>query len=486
MSFFGTVHLKSKQTPTRVLVAAAAFVLLSICAPSAWALDIEGVQNGGLDVPKVVAVVQRPGEDGPIEYEGDIAAIIAYLDTGSSGMIIKPSYVPLLGLNTEPGVQFLDVGVGGVDSFEVSEELIIKVGSNPFTDPDQLSSYNHDVGPLRTQIGPDGFVDPLFDDPYNIFGMPVMIGKVTVIDPKPLNALLLGDLDNAGFASTFLYDPGTPFNPVAPVTDPGIPHTSYHVQMSYGEFGRFTQTVPDGSPTVDLAHNPFIGPNPVLQLEENPPVDATPPVRISYGGLEAEGSFLFDTGAQASFISSILAEQLHVRINPDSALTDDPLLEMFDPLQPELPGVALENQFDLLIGGIGGQITAPGFFLDSLMLQTLEGSAAPDDANNINFVGAPVLIADIGLEDPLTGDFLILDGIFGMNFLMASQYIDGFEFGSGALGAFSWITFDEPNGILGLELINNPVPEPGSLALAVCGAALLATWGWRRRQLDRA
>jgi hypothetical protein len=463
----------------RNVFAAAVFALtIAGWSTSASAVDINGVQNGAMDVPKVAAILQRPGAAGPIQFEGQTASILAYLDTGSSGMIIKPLYLPFLGINTVPGVVFQDVGVGGFDNFDVSEELLVKIAPNPFNPPDLESSFNHDVGPVRAQIGPDGFIDPLFDDPFNIFGMPAMLGKVTVIDPKPLNALLLGD-PNGDFARTFIYDPATPYHPDTPETDPGIPQTSIHVQMSYGEFDRFTQTLPANSPTVTLAHNPFIGPNPVLSLDPNAPADPTPPVTISFAGHQAQGSFLFDTGAQASFISTILAEQLHVRVIPDSIGSDNPELEMFDPDNPDLAGVPLLNQFDLLIGGIGGQITAPGFYLDSLLLQTLEGSAALDDPNNLRFLGAPVLVSDITLLDPLTDDVLVLDGIFGMNFLMASQFINGFEIGDGALGAFSWITFDEPNNVLGLELIN-AVPEPGSLAMAACGMALVAGYGWRR------
>ncbi len=464
-----------------------ALALVALCAllgaaRVALAVDIEGVQNGSIDAPKVVAVIQRPGAEGPIEVEGDVAAIPAFLDTGSSGMIIRPSFADALGVDELPGVTFSDVGLGGTVDFDVSEELIVRVAPNPFAEPTEVSSYNHNVGPLRTQIGPPGPQDPLLSD-TNIFGMPAMVNKVTVIDPKPLNLLLTSGFLEGDFISTYIYDPGTPFNPGTADTDPGIPTTSHHVQLSYGDFERFTETTPPGSPTVQLEHNPFIGPNPVAQLEDDVP-PGPPPVVIGFNGLQTSGSFLLDTGAQASFISSILAEQLNVRQVPSTIGLGDPVLEVFDPLNPELPGVEIESQFDLLIGGIGGITTVPGFFLDFMTLPTIEGSAAADDPNNIRYIGAPVLVADIGLEDPDTGDFLVLDGIFGMNFLVASQFIDGFELGSAALGPFNWVTFDEPNGILGLDLIQ-PVPEPGSLVLSALGAAMLIAIGLRRKYRRR-
>ena len=49
-------------------------------------------------------------------------------------------------------------------------------------------------------------------------------------------------------------------------------------------------------------------------------------------------------------------------------------------------------------------------------------------------------------------------------------------------GAFDWITFDESNGILGLNLIGaEAVPEPASLGVLAVGAVgLLARRGRRR------
>ncbi len=62
-----------------------------------------------------------------------------------------------------------------------------------------------------------------------------------------------------------------------------------------------------------------------------------------------------------------------------------------------------------------------------------------------------MLVSDITLQNPNSPETLTLDGIFGMNFLVSSAFIDGLEFAT-VDGPFRWITFDEPTGTLGLEL----------------------------------
>ena len=100
-----------------------------------------------------------------------------------------------------------------------------------------------------------------------------------------------------------------------------------------------------------------------------------------------------------------------------------------------------------------------------------------------------MLVSDIGLLDPSTQQTLTLDGIFGMNFMVASTQIfldpnGGFpSFGDMAAGAFNWIVFDEPNGLLGLDVKPESVPEPATIVLLAIGTMMLV---WRRRQIGRA
>lgn len=459
------------------LAVTALLLVATTLSSTARAVDIHGVQAGSLDQPRMNFVIESAATGLPYDYEGIFGGqsinIFAFLDTGASGIVISDASAKELALPRLPGVEFFDVGVGGFTLFDVSQPVRLRAAPYTETGIDNKATYktvyNQVSGPFNIQVGPtNAIVDPLIG-PLDVFGMPAMTGKVVVMDPTPLNTL-------SDLMHTFIYDPGTPFNPNAADTNPGIPTTSHQVKLSYGDFGRFTETTPPGATGPVISRNPFIGPNPTLVLEDNPPVDDTPPVRIGFNGLETSGSFLLDTGAAASFISEGLAASLNVRyrsVGPGL----DPQLEMFDPLNPDAPGALIGNQFLLPIQGIGGIATVAGFFLDEMLLQTISGSADPNDPNNIRFVGAPVLVHDVTVIDPLTDQMLTLDGIFGMNFMVASTALD---FGDMREGPFNWITFDEPNGILGLN-IGPVVPEPGTYAMGILGLAALAGLGWRKR-----
>lgn len=461
--------------PALNVLGVAATLGLLLHARPVSALDIANVQPAALDQPRVYALLRLTPTSNPlagIDIFGDsIFNIEAFYDTGTSGMVLSDQTADFLGVQraqfSGSPVVFEDVGVGGSQSFDVSEPLHIGIAPyTPFVDINNPATasvvYDQSFGPLRMQIG--GSTNPLLLG-LDIFGMPAMQGKVVVMDPKPLDTFL--DL-----MRTYVYDPGTPFDPAQLDTNPGIPATNRHVRLRYADFGRFTRTLPAGAEGPTLNRNPFIGPDPVAALDPSAPPDSTPGVTVALGAKQATGSFLFDTGSAASFISTDLAAMIDVRYRAGTLGTGNPELEVFDPSNPGAPGTPLPNQFQLTISGIGGDQVAAGFFLNSLRVPTAEGDP-------LNFVGAPVLVVDISVQDPLTLDVLTLDGVFGMNFLVATAFVieDPFSIGPFNTGPFEWVVFDEPNGMLGVQAAGAPAITIAPMITKVFGTDPIASGG---------
>lgn len=500
-----------------IALVAASFV----ASPYAWAVEIEGVHNISLDQPRVNAIVSPAGSIQP--YVADIFGvqafnIQAFYDTGASGVLLSNNTasflfgeltnpgVPLATINNKPLI-FEDVGVAGSDRFAVSVPVDFALapfhpdadqaisdaeGAYPaITDAMIQSIYTQRFTGIKAQVGPyDNELansNPLLSD-LDVFGMPTMKGKVLVMDPTPVNTFM-------DTMRTYIYNPGTPYNPAAADTNPGIPDTDYKIKLTYASFEQFTdhRLVEDENATpkvysdiltpeqlgnhgVTLADNPFIGPDPTLKLTGQSDPD-TPAVRItrdvtgagqSTTIAQSEGSWLLDTGASASIISQQQAAGVHVRYVAGTYGTDDRALEYFDPANPGAPGIALteDEQFALTIGGIGGELPLAGFFLDTLTLPTMDGK------DPIIFKHVPVLVGDVTAADPLDPNVsLTLDGIFGMNLLVASIQlsepvtIDSIFTAPMAPSAFTSIVIDFDDarsyGILGL----NVVPEPSSMGL---------------------
>jgi hypothetical protein len=116
---------------------------------------------------------------------------------------------------------------------------------------------------------------------------------------------------------------------------------------------------------------------------------------------------------------------------------------------PKLVGIPEKDQFALSIGGVGGTHKAAGFYLDTLTLPTHEGEA-------IVYRRAPVLISDITVKDPRTGQTITLDGVLGMNYFVATAAITGSsllpDLGKLTQGPYKWVVIDLRTGQLGLEL----------------------------------
>ena len=401
-----------------------------------FAADIEGVLPAALDQPRIYLAISvdaksKPleasvsgggalanllGGDKPSKKDGPVTqfAVEAFLDTGASGVLLSKSTADGLGLRPivsggKP-VIFHDVGVAGGEQFPVGPAVFLRLSEySSRTDGDDLADYAPPIGPIRLQLRESaGLIDQLTGG-LDVAGMPVMAGKVMVLDARPL-----AKMDKL---KTTLVAPG----------DKTIPKSDSVVPLTYVDYQRFNQIEPAAGPWPSLAANPMIGPNPFVKT------DAAKPVTITHHGKTATLTMLLDSGAASSMISVAKAKALGVEVDDDGKLTNVPAKE----------------QFTLPIGGIGGTKNVPGFYVDVLVLPTRSGEP-------IRYVKAPVLVLDITVEDARTKEPFTLDGVFGVNYLVASADITGSGdmAGIGDLhgGPFDFIVIDHANQTLGLTL----------------------------------
>ena len=463
-------------------------VVVSGAGGSARALDINGVLPTSIGLPEV-NVVLRPSA-GAAPYSGvdsfsfPFTNLRLVYDTGASGFIVFEG--PAMALAV-PEAQFMgtdviftDVGVGGSTTFNVSDPTHVSLGNftqdppNPYTSD---ADYPRETPGLRLQLGPPGSAALFLADTslHGIAGMPAFDGRVSVINPK-LAEVSIDELTIEDTIHTYVYDPA-----VAPEEGPGIVTPDLRVELTMKGFDRFTQTTPAGATGATLNENPFIGPDPLAELEGVTPLPTTPPaIKLTRGGSEVEGTFLLDTGAQISSISTAMALTLGVRYWGPG----DP---GYDPGSPatlvnDADGSLVPDQFTIDISGIGGTVTIAGFNADAMLVRTLEGDPLVDgDPNHVRFVSAPVYVQDIELMDPVTMDTFIFDGILGTNYLFGSGNLlalSGFPVPFRA-GPFELLVldFDAPTPTLGLVLAP---AVPISFVVPVASAVLIAFAGFRR------
>lgn len=468
------------------------------------------VLPAAVDQPRIcIAFAPASDPTNPFTGEGigggEDIQIRAFWDTGASGIVLAPLYAEAIEMSLYQfggqDVIFSDVGAGGTVPFNVSEQVVMRIapslglydGEPPYDvygDPASFMTLYDAVGPTpsRLQIGPIGSEGDL-----NVVGMPTMVGRKNVFDPRPTDNIIklfdedpnndLEGLDSfyRSYSYPRVYELGTiPPGSSDPLVNPGIPSADVSVSLSYADFSAYTDVTPTGAEAPTHTHNPFLGPNPLNPQSGDPPA----PI-LRRGALSMEGSWLLDTGAAASFISQVKAAELNVEYSEDPLHdlgSDDP--ELVD----SITGQPIPNQFQIPIQGIGGStLILAGFYADSLTIPTDQGNPNdPNDPNHLHFVagedslGAPVLVLDIVLQnpdDPL--DIVVLDGIFGMNFMACSAAGDfvGDPIPTAlAFSPFDGIVFDEFAGKLYFSFNDGlgwPVPEPGAALLGLGLAGLL-------------
>src|SRR3954470_3646801 len=220
-----------------------------VARPPAQVADdaIEGVQVAALDQPRVYMEVYRTANGKPLmtKGEGATSAIEAFLDTGASGVVLSTDTSGKLGIKddkTRDGkpIVFEDTGVAGSEKFGVTGPLFAALA--PYPNGEQPGDFAKPIGPIRMQTRPEAGILAMIAPGMDIAGMPMMAGKVVVIDPSPL-----AKFDKL---KTIVLLPG----------DRNIPKTRRHVPLTYVSFAAYTRISPQGASGPNMGGNPMIGP----------------------------------------------------------------------------------------------------------------------------------------------------------------------------------------------------------------------------------
>lgn len=476
----------------RTAIAVCAALLTMPVPTTALAEDvhIHGVRAAAIELPSIYGLLRRPGDDsgGFLDQNGDAStAFKAFLDTGTSGIVLTKEYGEELGVIPYEFagelVTFSDVAANGTVDYSVSEPLHLQIGRytgetfEDIFDPVETNQYFDQItSNVRIQLS-RSTQDP-FLPPLNLIGMPALMNKSMVVDARLYNHITgidddfnvrytpqiesLADFPASSLdvplpmVQTWVYDKGdTTDRSATPLFNPGTPSIDHTVRLSYSDFSRFTTITPDGAESPVLEHNPFIGPAPLTTPTAGDPPGITAR-RLIPGNTEvssATGSWLLDTGAQLSFMSSATALALGIELTYD----DDGNPSLID----LATGLAPAGIFEVPLAGADGEAgSIMGFTLEELVLPTTDGS--------ITFHDVPIGVFDVTVFD---GEVeYTLPGIFGMNLLLPSFDVDT----DNATGSqFDFFTFDEQDGLLHLTNSTVAVPEPLSGILVFAGGALL-------------
>ena len=321
---------------------------------------------------------------------------------------------------------FLDTGASGLLlSKETTDLMEIAIEPNAvYVDVGVGGEEYFDVSE-SLYVGTAGFEveDPYDTEVYTIFGpWRFQVKQYTVVFPEePLD--ILGIPPMAG--QTIVFHPGATNEleyfsaDIREPNDTGIPEVDFQVPVRFDKY-----ITPDNSSNV----------GPLPGLGYNPMIDN---ITVDYNSQSSTGNWLLDTGASLSLISVAQGVEFGL-VHEDGTPIGTP-------------------DFSIPIGGIGGTLEIPGFELDSMAIPTLSGYNLVYDKPRLG-------VLDIGVYDETTGQYKMLDGVFGSNFLCGSaKLVDGWPVElSGTI--FEYLVLDMRGGFLGFDLFD----EYKSM-LPICG-----------------
>ncbi|MFP3937528.1 MAG: retropepsin-like aspartic protease, partial [Phycisphaerae bacterium] len=345
-----------------------------------------------LDQPRVAVEIYDPGPPeqsfGPDYYNHFL------LDTGANSILLSYLGTESLrsGYQIEPGVTYIEQGLAGYVGLDVSLEY-----NFDFAGSDGQRNTLTDVRVLSTT---DSSVS--FGGFGGIVGMPAIVGRVSSTD----NTAMTGpDYMGVGFSDTLPTDNGH----------------RYTIPLELREFEQSGQVNPS-DPT------PIWAPLPFAEAE------------FQNDGSKARDSFLVDTGAQMTIISSEVAFAAGLDTDEDGNFDN-------------------EKIDDMEIGGLGGTDKAPVLLVEWMELATNEGPA-------LRLTDMPVLVYDIDES---------IAGVLGCE-VLTSGWTET-VYGDGTPGYIEQFHFDfrdaaQLTGELLLDLngdVDVVIPEPATAALLAGG-----------------
>jgi hypothetical protein len=343
--------------------------------PRRFSLELEALEQRLVLTAPQLTVPLDPSAD---RYGDQIVTIQAYQDSSRAAYSIFDTGATALTFSAHDQAVFAGLGhpipikipggahgqgYNGPITGDVSQPGTIMatgLGSTTVTlNPSGAPNFNAQFGAGSAAVpGAQAFVGTEDGSPNmpTVTGTPILYGG-TSGHPGPYAALVNMNGANFDFTSTV---PGLQLSlPNLSFVDPGT-------QLSAGQ----DTTQPITIPMVLVGPAYGTAPNGVTQAPS--PVQNSVTVGIA-GKSVAGRSFLFDTGAQVTVISTALAQALGLDLTHPTTTTS--------------------------VTGANGSTQAPGFVLSTLDLPTADGQT-------IEFTNVPVSVLDVGAG---------IDGILGMN-----------------------------------------------------------------------
>lgn len=324
------------------------------------------------------------GPDPLVTTGGNVFSFAAALDTGASGCVLAAYMAQGRNLPTVPGASFSDVGIGGTETFSVSQPTRVKmasvgIGAQNSESIGYFSSYgdyNLQLRQTDPKINYYGFPDPVY---VNVIGTPVLNNYVMHVQPNgaTFQYFVDGGVD-IGLGPEYKFN----VCPVYYLETNLLASAPGYLNVRRSELALVRAD--NGSVVhVPLNYQDFVpnSPVPPVSTSTNPMI---PNVTITRGSTTTPytSNWLFDTGAAVTMVGRNIATSLGL-LNQS---------------------VVAQTQ----VLGIGGDLrTINGYEVESLSVPQTDGSA--------------LIFHDIVVFVPGVGDLPAdLPGIFGMNLINSS------------------------------------------------------------------